>query len=148
MHQALTLSLPSSAAAPPGKIFSTLTSGCALEPFPPEMLIPGKKTKMARFLHTLRQQRLHGSFNIEYPVIWTIQLYTLKILHGCVQQNSTSTIFPSDVRVSDVRVSDVRVSDVRVRSFGMMRSSDPCHLGHDASKEPKNPFYANIHRFL
>ena len=36
----LTLSLPSSAAAPPGKIFSTLTSGCVLEPFPPEILMP------------------------------------------------------------------------------------------------------------
>ena len=41
----LTFSLPSSAAAPPGKIFSTLTSGWVLEPFPPEILIPVRDTQ-------------------------------------------------------------------------------------------------------
>jgi len=46
-----TLSLPSSAAAPPGNIFSTLTSGWVLEPLPPEMLIPvNNRENMARFL--------------------------------------------------------------------------------------------------
>ena len=45
----LTFSLPSSAAAPPGNIFSTLTSGWVLEPLPPEMLIPVNNKEATTF---------------------------------------------------------------------------------------------------
>jgi len=60
------------------------------------------KTRITRFV----KEKQKGRFPIRRiyrnwgtRVILIIQLYILKIPHGCVQQNSTSTIFPSEVRV-------------------------------------------------
>lgn len=42
---ACTLRMPLRKAAPPGKIFSIFTTGCALDSIPPEMLIPAREPR-------------------------------------------------------------------------------------------------------